>query len=186
MSREQTATQPGVGMTTDRLFRVLDAVQSHIRVFDTKAQIAMAGAGVLATAYSVTAPRYVKVLIDQSPSTLQSGVPLLLVAAGLTTFLFCLVNAFLTLNPRTEMKQPDSFLFFEHLSRQFGTDYLRCFDHMSHVTEDLLRRDLTNQILVNSNICDKKCSHARLALQFLFASFACWIVFFLFTLQGAV
>jgi hypothetical protein len=171
-------------MTTERLFRLLDTVQSHIRIFDTKAQIVMAGAGLLATAYSVMAPRYEKALIDQSPSTPLSILTLLLGAAGLAAFVFCLVNAFLTLNPRTKLKQPDSLLFFVHLSRQYGTDYLRCFKDISHVTEELLRRDLTNQILVNSNICNKKCSHARGALQFLFAGFACWVVLFILTFLG--
>jgi Family of unknown function (DUF5706) len=107
---------------------------------------------------------------------------LVIAGMGLTVFFISIINAFLTLKPRTELKQPESMLFFGHLVRQYGTDYQKCFDEMSTATEDTVRRDLTNQILVNSNICDKKCSHATLALQFLFASFACWIMLFLLTL----
>lgn len=185
MSTQQATQDIAPGMTIDRLFRILEGVHSHIRAFDTKAQIVMAGNGVLAAAYSVIAPRYVKVLITQSQWGPRNTLVLLMAGVGLTVFLVSVIAAFLTLSPRTELKQPHSMLFFGHLARQYGTDYERCFGEISSASEGELRRDVVNQILVNSNICDKKCSHAGLALQFLFASFACWILLFLMTLPEA-
>lgn len=185
MSRVQSAKQEGPGLTIERLLRVLEAIQVQIRAFDAKAQIVMAAAGVLAMAYSVNASRFAQPLMTQTTWTFISWAILVVAGMGFAAFFISLSQAFMTLNPRTELNQPQSMLFFGHISAQYKTEYERFFQQVSAMSEEELMRDLSNQILANSNVCNLKCKHVRRALKFLTASFVLWLVVFLLGLQYA-
>jgi hypothetical protein len=170
-------------MNADRLWKILDSVQAHVRVFDAKAQIVIAIDGILAGFFGSQTVKLVE-LLGQLPNSI---LPVVLVATGVTCLVALgasLLYAVTTVHARLQLKQPNSRIFFAHICQEFGRNYEKARQAFSSADDDELVADVSNQILANSIICSAKAERFRKSLFLM--SFA--VLFWLATLvvQGLV
>ena len=161
-------------MDVDKLWKLLDSVQSQIRVFDTKAQLVIAIGGLLAGFFGTQTGKMAE-LIGQRPGSLWS---ILLTAAGVTCVCLVLCSLLLavsTVHPRLSLGQPNSRLFFMHIAGEFKENYSHAADVLTALTPEQLSRDLSNQILANSVICCTKAKRFKHALFTLSVAVIVWV-----------
>jgi hypothetical protein len=150
-------------MNADRLWKILDAIQAQIRSFDTKAQIALGINGILAGFFGANTGKLGESWIHAS-STYSAR---LLIALAILTLLLMSISvmfAVFTIHPRLHLKQPNSHIFFAHISNVFGNDYEQLRKTFNCITESEHIADLENQILAVSIICSKKAQLFKYAL----------------------
>jgi hypothetical protein len=175
-------------MESDKLWKILDSVQAHIRVFDAKAQIVIAVDGVLAGFFGSQTVKIAELIALQRPP---SALSLTLAVVGVTCVVALgssLMFAVFTVYPRLHLKQPDSRIFFAHICRQFGRDYAKGAAAFASLNEEELAADLSNQIVANSIICSTKAQRFRNGLLLMSSAVLLWIVtlFFQFAVQHSV
>jgi hypothetical protein len=162
-------------VNTDRLWKILDAIQAQIRAFDTKAQIVIGINGILAGFFGANAGKLGESLSHASPTRTSC----FLIASAFLTLLFMLTSiiiAVFTIHPRLHLNQPNSHLFFAHIFCEFGNDYERMRQSFSCITEPDHRADLENQILAVSRICCKKAQLFKFALFTMAFGLGLWVV----------
>ncbi len=162
-------------MDTDKLWKLLDSVQAQIRVFDAKAQIVIAIDGILAGFFGTQTAKMAE-LIGQQPGSIWS-IPL--VAFGVVCVALLVSSLLLAVNtvyPRLHLDQPNSRLFFAHISQEFKRDYSLAGKTLTSLTPEELGADLANQILANSIICCTKAKRLKHALYAMSAAVIVWIL----------
>jgi hypothetical protein len=162
-------------MDTDKLWKLLDSVQAQIRVFDTKAQIVIAIDGVLAGYFGTQITRMAE-LIGQQPGSILHTFLGVFDALCIVLLLSSLLLAITTVHPRLHLEQPNSRLFFVHISQEFKRDYTRAGKVLTSLTVDELDADLASQILVNSIICCTKAKRFKHALYAMSSALVIWIL----------
>lgn len=162
-------------MDADKLWKVLDSVQAQVRVFDTKAQIVIAIDGVLAGFFGTQTAKMAELIGQQPGSTLYILLGVF-DALCLVLLLCSLLLAVNTVHPRLHLDQPNSRLFFAHISQEFKRDYSRAGAVLTSLTMEELGADLSSQILVNSIICCTKAKRFKHALYAMSAAVVIWIL----------
>lgn len=165
-------------MDTDKLWKVLDSVQAHIRVFDAKAQIVIAVDGVLAGFFGSQTVKIAELIAQLRPASALSVTLAVAAVACIVALGSSLMLAVFTVYPRLHLKQPDSRIFFAHICREFGQDYAKGASAFASMNEEVLASDLSNQIVANSIICSAKAERFRNGLLLM----ACAVLLWIFTL----
>ena len=175
-------------MESDKLWKILDSVQAHIRVFDAKAQIVIAVDGVLAGFFGTQTVKVAELIAQQRSPSVLSVVLAVVGVACIVTLGSSLLFAVFTVYPRLHLKQPASRIFFAHICKEFGQDYATGGLAFASLTEDELASDLSNQIVANSVICSRKAERFRNGLLLMSCALLLWIVtlFFQFLVQHDV
>jgi hypothetical protein len=149
-------------MERDAIWRLLDDVQGQIRLFDTKAQVALGIDGILA---GFLGTQLLKVAGDWASEPL---TPLVVALVLLTLCFGCLIVSFMyalrTINPQLELDQPRSHFFFGHIAERHGRDFDSAARDLRFATEEKIVHDLATQVSVNSFICDTKARRCKKAL----------------------
>ena len=161
-------------MNTDRLWKILEAIQAQIRAFDTKAQIVIGINGILAGFFGANALKLGEALaVASSPRT-----SYFMIACATLTLLLMLTStliAVFAIHPRLHLDQPRSYIFFAHISGEFGTNYDRMRQSFNCITEAEHVADLENQILAVSNICCRKAWLFKFALFTMAVALGLWV-----------
>jgi hypothetical protein len=162
-------------MDLDRLWKLLEVIQTLIRAFDTKAQIVIAADGIMAGVLGTQAGGIATVVALQGwrPHT-----TMLVAFAGVCFLLLVtsLVFATLTVQPRLNIGQPRSRLFFAHLAADFGRNYAATRKALMEMTDEDQRADLSNQVQANAIICTIKSDRFRRALFTMAFGLAFWFL----------
>jgi hypothetical protein len=174
-------------MDVDRLWKVLDAVQAQIRVFDTKAQIVIAIDGVLAGFFGSQTVKIAELSALQ-PSSVVSRALVLIGAACLLLLASSVMFAVFTVHPRLHLNQPRSRLFFVHIYDECGRDYSKARQVLTSLSDEDLSADLANQVLATSIICNTKSHRFKYGLFAMCGSVILWIaiLFFQFVAQHRI
>jgi hypothetical protein len=161
-------------MNADRLWKILDAIQGQIRAFDTKAQIVIGINGILAGFFGASAGKLGETFAAAAGTWLS---PWIIVFAVLTLLfmLGSILIAVFTIHPRLHLNQPQSRIFFAHISNEFGADYPRMRQSYECLTEHEHQADLENQILTVSTICCKKARLFKYALFSMAIALIAWV-----------
>jgi hypothetical protein len=161
-------------MDRDSIWKLLGDVQSQVRVFDTKAQVALGIDGVLAGFLGAQLIRVAEegARAQSMPFTVALGFSLMSFASMATSFALAL-NVVI---PRLELKQPRSHFFFAHIVEQHGTDFDSAAKHLLYLGEERMLEQLGTQVAVNSVICKYKAERSRMALRATAAALAFYLL----------
>jgi hypothetical protein len=163
-------------MERDAIWRLLNDVQSQIRAFDAKAEVALGIDSILAGFLGVQS---LKLAGDWPSAPL---TPLIFAGVLLGLYFTCLMVSFAyalrTINPQLELNQPRSRFFFSHIAERHGRDFESAARDLCDANGEKVVLDLATQVAVNSYICDIKAQRCRKAL--LAAALA--LAFYLLTL----
>ncbi len=172
-------TQPSGGsaekIRADLLLKILDGVQTQIRFFDTKAQIVLGIDGILAGFVGVQIPALAEVVFKFWPSFLSVWL-LIVFCTLLISLMLSLLQALRTIYPRLNIGQPDSKIFFAHLARIYGNDYVRASRELTGLSEQELSVDIANQLLANSRVCELKYARLTQASMWMAVAITSWVV----------
>lgn len=160
-------------MTCDRLWKVLDGIQSQIRAYDAKAQILIAIDGIIAGFLGSNVGK-----IADAVKNGRSSLSSILVAAGALALIFLVVSlthAVLTVQPHVRLNQPASSIFFLHIANGFESEYAKARDTLVGMTDVAHAEDLGNQILATSLICRTKAKRFDIALFSMCAALIAWV-----------
>lgn len=161
-------------MSTDQLFRLLDAMQLQVRAFDTKAQVIIALdtllAGLLSQALSsgLEVSRWVL-----SPALIIFLALAVVSALILIISTYCAIH---TLVPRLHLHQPDSRVFFCTLVKLHGRNYKAAARDLVSINEYELRTEIGTQIQTLAVIADKKANRSRSAIILMGWALAAYLV----------
>ena|SRR5437016_6258655 len=168
-------------MDRTTLLYILDSIQTQIRFFDMKAQLVLATDGVLAGFLGLQTPRVAAAIRSEHWSA--STFPLLVTFAGCCAMLlFSLYQGFRTVRPRVKLSQPESRIFFDHIAKQYGSDYSRIAEEYLRIPDEELQRDAATQILATSKLCSAKLHDLTLAADYLLVALLFWLATLLFLL----
>lgn len=160
-------------MNTDQLSKLLESIQAHIRVFDTKAQIAL---GLDSLLVGFVGAELAKGCELASWNFHGSLITLLVTAAlSLTGAVLSALFAIVTIVPRLELKQPKSHFFFCHLVEMYGRDYQRAATALIELGEDQIQHQLATQIQTNAVIAEAKAARSSRALYLMTAGLSLYI-----------
>lgn len=145
-------------MTLETLRSSLESIQGHIRAFDSKAQVLLGVNGVLAGFITTELGKFAEFgLMTPKRFAVLAVLLGLSVSATLVAFLIALR----VLNPQLHLKQPSSKFFFCHLAAEYGQDYKRAAADLVALSDPDASLDVSQQILVNSIICDVKAKRCK-------------------------
>lgn len=149
-------------MDRDAIWKLLGDVQAQIRVFDTKAQVALGIDGVLA---GFLGAQLLKVAGDGAkapmiPVVLALGLSLVSFTSMATSFALALR----AVNPTLELKQPRSHFFFAHIAEKHGLDFNSAARDLIYLSEGKVVEELGTQVAVNSVIGTYKAQRCQRAL----------------------
>lgn len=137
----------------------LEGVQSHIRAFDTKAQIAI---GLNAGLIGLLIAELTKVADDYPLGfAWRFGAILLLAFLSLGLALIAVVLGVRVVHPQLKLNQPYSRFFFCHLAERHGRDFAAAASELRSTSDDESEAELTSQIAVNSYVCNVKAKRFR-------------------------
>jgi hypothetical protein len=161
-------------MEQEQLWKLLDSIQSQIRSFDTKAQVALGIDGFLAgllgtqivkTTEYAAAGMHIRFYIALSFSVISP------VAVAYSFFW-----GLRTIHPQLHLKQPKSHFFFCHLVELYARNYNRAAEGLKTLSGEVVIHEIGTQIMANSVICDVKATRCRRALLFSGVALAFYLV----------
>ena len=161
-------------MTSDRLWTILEGIQSHIRAFDSKAQIIIGIDGGIAGFLTNQLLKSGEAW-KQSNTCISGVLCIELQSAALFATVVSLGFAVFTIHPRLRLNQPHSRTFFAHIAEEFGNDYANAAKTFVGMTDDDLDEDIAAQILANSKICARKATLFKYTLFLAAAAIVLWI-----------
>lgn len=161
-------------MKVERLVQILDAVQSQIRFFDTKAQLVLGIDGILAGFLGVNTETIASAISDKSPSWVSIGLDIFF-AAYLIALVLSLLWGFKTVYPRTDVKQPESRIFFIHVARHYKENYKQAVEDLTGMSDEHLSDDIAKQVLANSRVGLDKYESLKKAVFWMGISVFCWV-----------
>jgi hypothetical protein len=161
-------------MTTDQLWKLLEATQAQIRAFDTKAQIVLGIDSVLAgfLGSQLLKAAEFSVKVEGKSITLLW----ILSISALATTLISLAFAAFTIHPMLKLDQPQSHLFFSHLVELYGRNFNKASEELQDHGEEALRKDLGTQIQTTAVICDIKAARFRKSITLMACSLALYSI----------
>lgn len=149
-------------MTFERLWSLLEAIQTQIRAFDTKAQVAIGVNGVLvgfATAEIAKAAEY-----GASGMFYRFLFTCILAGASLCAALIAIGFSIYVVHPQIELKQPRSHFFFCHLVEKYGRDFDKAIQALKGLSDEAELDEIASQVAMNSVVCDVKGRRCKPAL----------------------
>lgn len=154
----------GVGdrMNFERLWSLLEAIQTQIRAFDAKAQVAIGVNGVLvgfATAEIVKAAEY-----GASGMLYRLLFTYIFAGASLCASLIAIGFGIFVVHPQIELKQPRSHFFYCHLVQGYGRDFDKAVQALKCLSAEDELDEVASQVAVNSVVCDVKGRRCKPAL----------------------
>jgi hypothetical protein len=161
-------------MNADQLSKLLESIQGHIRVFDTKAQIALGLDSLLVGFVGAELAKGCELAAWNFHGKLIALIvcsALSLIAATLSA-LFAIV----TIVPRLELKQPKSHFFFCHLVEMYARDYKRAANGLMELSDDQVRLQVATQIQTNAVIGEAKAARSSRALYLMTAALSLYII----------
>lgn len=152
-------------MTIDQLWKLLDSIQTQIRTFDTKAQIALGLDSVLAGLLGAQLAKGFELAKWHFDFILTSLLAISILSIGsLVTSAFF---AILTVIPRLHLDQPKSHFFFCHLVELYGRNFHAAEKSLIALDDQQMLRQLASQVQTTAIICDVKASRSLRALRFM-------------------
>src|SRR5579862_6292222 len=164
-------------MTFERLWSLLEAIQTQIRAFDTKAQVAIGVNGVLvgfATAEIAKAAEY-----GASGMFYRFLLTCILAGTSLCASLIAIGFSIYVVHPQIELKQPRSHFFFCHLVEKYRRDFDKAIQALKGLSEEAELDEIASQVAVNSVVCDvkgRRCKPALLLTGFALALYALSVI----------
>jgi hypothetical protein len=150
-------------MDRDAIWKLLGDVQAQIRVFDTKAQVALGIDGVLA---GFLGSQLIRVAEDGAKAlTLPFAVALALSLVSFTSMATSFAFALNVVIPRLELNQPRSRFFFAHIAEKHGTTFDLAAKDLINLSDETVLHELGTQVAVNSLICHFKAKRCRKSLK---------------------
>lgn len=149
-------------MSFEQLWDFLGAIQTHIRAFDTKAQVAVGVNGVV-----------IGLLVSEMSKAAEWGSPeifgrflaiCILIGGGLVASASAAICAIRVLHPQIELKQPRSHFFFCHIVEQYGRDFERAVEGLKHLSAEDALDEVAGQVAVNAVVCDIKAKRCKATL----------------------
>ena len=151
-------------MRFEQFWDALEAVQGHIRAFDTKAQIAIglnaAIIGLLIAELSKASDSYV------TGFGWRLGFTLALAFLSLCFSLVAIILGVRVVHPQLNLNQPYSRFFFCHLADRHRRDFAGATQELLATTEDESMDEVASQIAVNSFVCNVKAKRCKPVLLF--------------------
>jgi hypothetical protein len=161
-------------MNTEQLSKLLESIQAHIRVFDTKAQIALGLDSLLVGFVGVELGKGCELAAWDFHGKL---IALLVTAAlSLIVAILSALLAIVTIVPRLELRQPSSHFFFCHLAEMYGRDYERAAVSLIELSEEQVQRQIATQIQTNALIGEAKAARSSRALYLMTGAFSLYII----------
>jgi len=161
-------------MNTEQLSRLLESIQGHIHVFDTKAQIALGLDSLLVGFVGVELGKGCELASWDFHGKL---IALLITAAlSLVAAILSALFAIVTIVPRLELRQPLSHVFFCHLAVMYGRDYERAASSLIELGEEQMQRQIATQVQTNAVIGEAKAARSSRALYLMTAAFSLYII----------
>jgi hypothetical protein len=150
--------------TEDSIWDALEAIQSHIRAFDTKAQIAI---GLNAAVISLLIAELSKA--SESYATgfgWRLGFTLALAFLSLGFSIVAIILGVRVVHPQLNLNQPYSRFFFCHLADRYRRDFAGAAQELLATTEGESIEEVASQIAVNSFVCNVKAKRCKPVLLF--------------------
>lgn len=164
-------------MNAEQLSKLLDSIQGHIRVFDTKAQIVLGIDSLLA---GFVGAELAKACALATWDFNRTFIALFVLSAfSLAAAVASALLAIVTIVPRVHLNQPKSHFFFCHLVGFYGRDYQKASNALITLNEDQTKQELATQIQANAVIGDIKAGRSSFALYLMTASLSLYIATFL-------
>lgn len=149
-------------MTFERLWSLLESIQTQIRAFDTKAQVAIGVNGVLigfVTAEIAKAAEY-----GASGMFCRFLFTCIFAGASLCASLTAIGFSIYVIHPQIELKQPRSHFFFCHIVEKYGRDFGKAIRAIKELSEEEELDEIASQVVSNSIVCDVKGKRCKPAL----------------------
>jgi hypothetical protein len=146
-------------MTFDHLWSLLDSIQSQVRAFDTKAQVAIGVNGVLIG--------FVSAEIAKAAEYGSTGLfyrfifTCVFAGASLCVSLIAIGFAVYVVHPQIELRQPRSHFFFCHIVEKYGRDFDRAVQALQGLSAEEELHEIASQVVSNSIVCDVKGRRCR-------------------------
>jgi hypothetical protein len=161
-------------MKFEQFWDALEAIQGHIRAFDTKAQIAI---GLNAAVIGLVIAELTKVADSYAIGFgWRLGFTLVLAFLSLAFSLTAVVLGVRVVHPQLKLNQPYSRFFFCHLADRYGRDFVGASQELLATTEVESMNEVTSQIAVNSFVCNVKAKRCKPVLLFTALAFGLYAV----------
>lgn len=157
----------------ERLWKILDGIQTQIRGYDAKAQIVVGIDGIVAGFLGAQAVNLAKATASFWPAT-SSCLLMATAISSLVALAYSLHFAIRTIYPVREFGQPTSLLFFGHIGKKFHTDFGAGRLAYASLTDESLRDDVSNQIVAVAHICNNKAARFNKAVAAMAIGLAFW------------
>jgi hypothetical protein len=142
--------------------KLLDSIQSQIRTFDLKAQIALGMnsliSGLIGTEL-LKSTEYVN-----SNTHLRFIAAVTLASIALLSIGISFSYGLRTVRPQIHPNTPKSHLFLADLAHEYGTEYERAAKHIVELSQERVAFEMGIQIQVNSLVCAMRASYCRKTL----------------------
>lgn len=149
-------------MTYERLWGLLDSIQTQIRAFDTKAQVAIGVNSVLIGFVSAEVAKAAE--YGSTGMFYRFLFTCIFAAASLCVSLIAIGFSIYVVHPQIELQQPRSHFFFCHIVEKYGRDFDRAIQAIQGISAEEELREIASQVVSNSIVCDLKGKRCRPAL----------------------
>jgi hypothetical protein len=151
-------------MEQEQLWKLLEAIQSQIRSFDTKAQVALGIDGLLAGLLGTQIVKSTE--FGAAGMHIRFCIALFLSVISLTSIAYSFFWGLRTVHPQLHLRQPKSHFFFCHLVELYGHNYNKAAEALKALSGDAVEQEIGTQVMAISVICDVKAKRCRRALSY--------------------
>lgn len=149
-------------MTFERMWNLLDSIQTQIRAFDTKAQVAIGVNGVLIGFISAEIAKAAE--YGSMGMFYRFLLTCILAGTSLCLSLIAIGFSIYVVHPQIELRQPRSHFFFCHIVEKYGRDFDGAIQALQSLSAEEELHEIASQIVSNSIVCNVKGKRCRPAL----------------------